>query len=146
MVRQLRRPVGTAGPNFGGGRVLGAGGLKGRPIGVVRLGGRPDLRKGPGHSRPIENTGFLDRFKMGRERLDKKRPVGPEVRARELSRGDIVERDGRRHWVVDLTDQGVFLARLVGDGTRKGAKQLKVALDNTVPFFPSAQSLRKHLR
>ena len=133
--RQRRRSTGTTGPGIGGGKLIGAGRLKGKPIGVIVVGGRPDPRRGPARSHPVQNTGFLDQFKMGREPLDKKRALA-EVRARELVQGDLfIGQDGKMFRVVDIDNKSVKTVAVVGNGALKGRKEITLALDSTVRLF-----------
>ena len=89
------------------------------------MGGRPEPRRGPGRERVVENTDFLDQFKMGRENtLDKQKPVGPEVRGRELVAGDLfIDLDGKMYRVRDIDDKNVQAVAVVGNGTLRAGRK-----------------------
>ena len=107
-------------------KVIGTGGIGSRHLGSKRIVGETDGRRRRG--RPIGSRDLTVEHTIPSEL--------PEVRARDLNTGDIIERDGKLHRVVDLTDRKVVLARMVGGGTLKSQKKrLKLGLDDTVNLF-----------
>lgn len=114
-------------------RVLGSGSMAGKTIGGKKIVGDPDKgRRRRLQKAAIDSKDLLARYGADRKQVDKPRDL-EEVQSRDLKMGDLIERDGKLHRVVRLTDTQVILALVIPtSGTLKSRKKrLKLSLEET---------------